>query len=178
MSIGDMMFAIAEWLRSTWLVEFALWISETKISLFIQTNFWIIPTLQTIHILAIAATFSSVLMVNLRILGFAGKSRTIPQVVNRYYPWVWWGLLVLLCSGLGLTIGEPIRELMNGAFWIKMALVSCAALIALGFYRKTRAAVGSTGDVASGGTKLGAVLITLLWMVIMVLGRWIAYVPT
>lgn len=178
MSIGDMMFAIAEWLRSTWLVEFALWISETKLSLFIQTNFWIIPTLQTIHILAIAATFSAVLMTNLRILGLAAKSRTIPQVVNRYYPWVWWGLLVLLCSGTFLTIGEPIRELMNGAFWIKMILVACAALIALRFYRSTRNAVGSTGDVASGGAKFGAVLITLLWMVIMVLGRWIAYVPT
>lgn len=180
LSIGDLLFALAQWLKTTPLPEFALWLANTPLSMVIDRNFWAIPTIQTIHILAVAMTFGAVGMINLRIFQLAGRSRSMTQTLQRYGPWVWWGLLTLLATGVSLAIGEPTRELINPCFWTKMVLVAVAALVALGFQQS----VQRNGDrwlLTQGGqvgVRMGAAAVIGLWLVIMVLGRWIAYAPT
>lgn len=179
MPIGDLLYALTEWLRTTQLVELALWISNQPLSLTIGTNFWVIPILQTIHILAIATAFGSALMINLRILGLTGKSRTLTQTVRRFLPWIWWALLALALTGIGMILGEPVRELINPVFWIKMTLVIATILVTIGFQALARRnmarwEVGFDGRVA---LRAGAVGIIFLWCAVMVAGRWIAYAP-
>jgi uncharacterized membrane protein SirB2 len=179
-SIGDYMAALAAWLRSTQLPEFSLWLQTQPISSAISNNFWVIPILQTIHILTVAGLFGSVVMINLRIFALAGRSRTMSQTVRRYLPWVWWGLLILLTTGIGMCIGEPTRELINPAFWTKMALVILAVLVSLGFQASVSRDVArwETTHGRRAGIRVAAVGVVLLWCAIMVLGRWIAYAPT
>jgi uncharacterized membrane protein SirB2 len=179
-SIGDLMSAMSAWLRSTQLPEFSLWLQKTPPSMLIDKNFWFIPTFQTIHILSIAALFGSVVMMNLRIFMLAGRSRTMTQTVRRYLPWVWWALVILLLTGLGMVVGEPVRELTNPAFWTKMVLVIVAALLSLGFQSSVHrnVALWEVTHARRVGIRLAAVGVIILWCVIMVLGRWIAYAPT
>ena len=174
--MGDLLFSFTEWLRSTQLTELALSISDTSVSLWLQTNFWAIPTIQVFHILALAAAFGAILMINLRIFGFAGIDRTMAETERRYTRWVWWALLVMALSGLGLVIAEPIRELINPIFWIKMALVIVALITSLWFHRGVMKRLAAGGAI-TGGIKAGAVFIVVLWCVIMACGRWIAYAP-
>lgn len=179
MPIGDLLYALTEWLRTTQLVELALWISNQPLSLTIGTNFWVIPILQTIHILAIATAFGSALMINLRILGLTGTSRTLSQTVHRFLPWIWWALLTLVLTGIGMIIGEPVRELINPVFWIKMALILLTILVTLGFQAIARRNM-ARWDVSLDGRialRTGAVGVILLWCTVMVAGRWIAYAP-
>jgi hypothetical protein len=175
MSITDTLFAFTEWLRETPVTELSLWISETQASLWIGTHFWAIPIMQTIHILSIAAAFGSVLMINFRILGLSGGTRTLSQVVHRYLPWIWWSLLLLIISGIGMIVGEPVRELVNPIFWIKMGLVILVILSSLWF----QTSVGNSVSKWDGtsGARVGAILVTILWCAVMFGGRWIAYAP-
>lgn len=178
--MGDLLFAITEWLRTTQLVELSLWISNTPLSLAIQTHFWAIPTIQTIHIMALAGLFGSALMMNLRILGLSGGgTSTMPQALGRYVPWIWWGLLVLLITGFLLMVGEPVRELINPIFWIKMVLVVTAVLANLWFQARVRrnAATWDSASSSRIAIRFAAAAIILLWCAIMVAGRWIAYAP-
>ena len=177
LSIGDLLFALAQWLKTTPLPAFSLWIQKQPLSAAIDRNFWAIPTIQTIHILAVAMTFGSVAMINLRIFQLAGRSQTMTQTLHRYQPWVWWGLATLLVTGVGLAIGEPTRELLNPCFWTKMVLIVIAALVALWFQRSVqrngdRWLLTQDGRV---GVRAGAAAVVGLWCTIMVLGRWIAY---
>lgn len=174
--MGDLLYSFTEWLRTTPLIELALWISETPVSLWIVTHFWAIPIIQVFHILAIAAAFGAVLMINLRIFNLAGTDRTMAETERRYVRWIWWALLVLLISGTGLIIGEPIRELINPIFWIKVGLVIVAVLTSLWFHGKVVRRLAGGGAV-TGGIKAGAIFIIILWCVIMLCGRWIAYAP-
>ncbi len=179
-ALGDLVFALGQWLRTTQLTELSLWIQTTRLSHLIDENFWVIPIIQSIHILAISLTFGSVLMVNLRILGVAGTNRTMARTAHRYIPWVWWGLLTLLLTGIGMTIGEPVRELTNPCFWMKMILIIVAASISLWFQGSVRRNA-DRWELTSGGRavmKTGAGAVIVLWCLIMVLGRWIAYAPT
>ncbi len=179
-SLGDLIYALGQWLRTTPMTELSLWIQTTLLSKVIDRNFWVIPVIQTIHILAIAATFGSVVMVNLRIVQLAGQGRTMAQTVRRYLPWVWGGLATLLVTGLGMVIGEPVRELTNPVFWFKMILIIVAALVSLWFQDSVqknaeRWEMTPGGRVAirtAAGTVIG------LWCLIMLAGRWIAYAPT
>src|ERR1700761_1845297 len=97
--IADLMPSFGDWLKSTRLTELSVWIGNTKLSTTLNQNNWITPTLQSIHILAIAITFSAALMVSLRIAGLAGRGRTLLEVERRYVPWIWGGLLTLFATG-------------------------------------------------------------------------------
>ncbi|MXO58914.1 hypothetical protein GRI89_05100 [Altererythrobacter salegens] len=174
--MSDLLFNFTEWLRTTFLVDFSLWISDTSLSMWLVTHFWAIPIMQVVHILSIAAAFGAILMINLRIFGMAGMDRTFAETERRYTRWIWWALLTLVISGLGMITAEPIRELINPIFWIKMILVIVAILTSLWFHRGVMTKL-STGGAITSGTKGGAVFIIILWCVIMLCGRWIAYAP-
>jgi hypothetical protein len=180
MGLGDIVFHLGQWLRTTPLTPLALSIQKSWLSNLITTHFWTVPTIQTIHILAIAMTFGSVLMINLRIVQLAGQGRSVPQTLNRFAPWIWWGLLTLLITGIGMVFSDPVRNLTNPVFWLKMILVITAALISLWFQKSVqhnaaRWEISPSGRLVVGA---GSLAVIGLWLLIMLCGRWIAYAPT
>lgn len=181
-SIADFMVALSQWIQtSTPVPTFALWLQKQWYSDIIAKTHFAIPALQTIHTLAVAMLLTAVLMITLRVFMVAGKNRTLAQTLHRFVPWIWWCLLVLFITGSLLALGEPPRDLQNPAFWTKMVVVPIAALITLGIQSSMfknivgwEAAATHRGVVAQAV----AVLFILLWLLIMGLGRWIAYVAT
>lgn len=179
MSIFDWLFQMTELLRTTRLVEFSLWVSDWPFALWLQSRFYAIPAFQTVHILAIAVLFGSTVMLNLRVLGINGLDQNLAVAVRRYRSWVWSALGVLVASGIVLLISEPVRNMINPIFWIKMSVLLVTTLVSLWFYR----AVGVRMDrweVSPGGhvsIRAGAIALTILWCLVMVGGRWIAYAP-
>ena len=173
--MGDLLYSFTEWLRSTQLTELALWISDSGLTLWIVSNFWILPVIQVLHILAIAASFASVLMINARMFGIAGSS-SLADTANRYIRVLWWALAVLVITGFLMIAGEPVRELINPIFWIKMGLVVFGILIAIWFHRGVLSHVAAGRDIVAADKATGVFLV-LLWCVIMLCGRWIAYAP-
>lgn len=159
------------------LQHFAAWLAHTPISQFIQNVLWIIPAVQTVHILAIAAVLSSVAMIDLRIFGLAGRGMTMAETAGRFVPWIWWSLLVLAVTGVTLITGEPVRSLTNPAFQIKMALLLAAMMVTFVFQRSVSRQAPAWDSVPRlpGAVRIAALATLLLWFAIAVFGRWIAY---
>jgi uncharacterized membrane protein SirB2 len=180
MGLGDLIFALGQWLRTTPLTGLALGVQKTWLSNAIVSHFWCVPAIQSIHILAIAAVFGSVVMINLRIFQLAGRSRTMTQTVRRYLPWVWWGLLVLLITGIGMVFSDPVRNLTNPVFFTKMFLILIAIAVSLWFQSSVRRNVARWELTHEGRVliRTGAGAVIALWCLIMLCGRWIAYAPT
>ena len=178
-SIGDFMVAFAAWIRSTPISGFALVVDKWPLARWMQSH-QAIPVLQTIHIYAISMLFTGFIMLTARVFMIGNKSRTLGQTLNRFMPWIWWCLLVLTITGWLMAIADPPRNLTNPAFWTKMIFVPVTALLTLWFQQSMRHHV-VVWDTPRGGpaaVKAASVGFLLLWMVIMALGRWIAYVPT
>lgn len=175
----DLLFNLTEWLKGTFLLDWAAQMQETGFSLFMVENFWNVPIAQVIHILSIAAAFGATLMLVLRVNGRAGAGLTMEQVSARFVPWVRWGLLVIVLSGLAMLFAEPFRNMLNSVFWIKMILLVVMVLLSLAWVGSARRAALAAGPEwqASGGARASGWAIILLWCLIMVCGRWIAYVP-
>jgi uncharacterized membrane protein SirB2 len=159
------------------LQSFAQWLSGTPPSRFIQDVLWVIPAVQTLHILAIAVVLSSVGMIELRLFGLVGRSTPLAQTAGRFLPWLWWGTLALAITGLILITGEPGRALTNPAFQLKMLLLLVAILVTFAFHRSVRkSSVAWSGSGYSLAViRVAALATLLLWFSIAVAGRWIAY---
>jgi uncharacterized protein DUF6644 len=157
--------------------EFSDWLAATPLSMQIKTVDWIIPTVQTIHILSISIVMSSVAMVYLRVLGLLSRAQPLAAVAYRFVPWIWWTLLVLLVSGTTLIIAEPGRSLGNPAFILKMSMLATVLVLTLFFQRGLRH--DARFWESSSGRRIGARLIAaaslVFWVGIVFAGRWIAY---
>jgi hypothetical protein len=156
------------------LQEFSEWLQGTSASMWIQKTLWVIPSVQTIHILGIAVVMSSIAMLTLRLLGVVGRTWPLPEVAHRFLPWVWGALLVLLLSGATLILADPGRELLNDIFWIKMSALIGAVLMTAAFQL-----VGELGSEFWDRRRLAAAVTAAVWLVLWLgtaaAGRWIAY---
>ena len=158
--------------------QFAEWLSTTGPSVFIQEhNSWAIPLIQSIHIVGIAMVMGSVLMIDMRVLGWAGRDQTLRQTASRFGPWLTGSLWLLLATGILMVIGEPVRELVTFSFWLKMALVAIGSMVAAIFHAALRRHEQQWEDtlVHRPSIKGLAILTFLVWACIIVLGRLIAY---
>jgi hypothetical protein len=136
-----------------------------------------IPTIQSVHIAGIGIVLASVFMMDLRILGLAGKDQTLRQTTNRFGPWLKWALVALLVTGALMVIGEPVRELVTVSFWLKMFLIAVGTVVAAIFLKtlKTHDQRWEEAMTKRLSIKLMAVFTFLVWLAVIVLGRLIAY---
>src|SRR5581483_1786040 len=111
--------------------KFIAWLAATRASLFITDTPWVIPAVQTVHILAISVVMSSVLLLNLRLIGAIGGGEPKDVFTRRYLPWVWVALCVLFLTGATLIVGEPNRDLEDWVFWTKMSLLITVIVLTL-----------------------------------------------
>ena len=157
--------------------EFSGWLAATSLSHTIQTTGWVIPTLQTIHILSVAVVFSSAILVDLRLWRLLNRDVPLPEITRRFLPTIWPVLVVLLITGALLIIGEPRRSLLNATFYIKMALLA-VAIVLTAWLQWSVSSSPNVWDRDRGrrmAGQLAASVSILVWCGILFAGRWIAY---
>jgi hypothetical protein len=158
--------------------DFAVWLATTRPSIFIQTHeVWMIPVIQSLHIIGIGIAVGSALMLALRVLGWAGMDQSVRATQRRFGPWLTGALCLLLASGGLLVVAEPVRELVTFSFWLKMACVGVLAIVVSVF----QVSVGRHEQrweqvlVQRASVRLTALLVFLVLGGIILLGRLIAY---
>jgi len=159
------------------LEHFVNWLSDTHASDVIRDVTWIIPAVQTVHILAISAVITAVMLIHLRSLRLALRGEPRADVARRFMPIIWYGALVLLVTGVILIVGEPNRELMNPIFQIKMLLLVVALALTVLYQRFLRMGplyFDQTVARRAADVMLSAVSLAV-WIGIVFAGRWIAY---
>jgi hypothetical protein len=152
---------------------FANWISSTAPSGAIRSVFWFIRLLQATHLITAGVVTVSGLMIALRVLELQRADQPFEAVWARFAPWLAASLGVMVATGLAQSLGDPVRELTSFSYWLKLALVLGASLGTLLVARAARRAPPAAG--CSFAVKLTAAGLVILWLVIPLLGRMIAY---
>jgi hypothetical protein len=160
------------------ILAFSKQLSETPLSQVIQNVTWIIPLVQSVHILAIAIVMASTVTIDLRLVGATKGGPSLAALERRFLPWFWGALSVLAASGLILIIGEPARELLNWMFYVKIGLV--LAIVAVTAVVQVRLRARPDGSAPTSAQQftdfiLGGGSLVLI-VAIITAGRWIAYV--
>lgn len=158
--------------------SFAAWLYTTAPSVFIRSHSdWMIPTIQSVHILGIATVVGSTFMIAMRVVGWLNTDQTLLQTQQRFGPWLTGALWLLLLTGGLLVLAEPPRELDAFSFWLKMALVALMATIAVVYQHSVRRHEQQwEADVSTRlGVKWAALMTFVILAAIIMLGRLIAY---
>ena len=158
------------------LTAVSTWLASTGLTTWLASQMWVVPTLQSIHILAIGIILASLAMLDLRLAGFIGREQSMRDMTLRFYPWIWGALAVLIVTGILQIMAEPARELLNWVFWTKMGLIVSAVLFTAPVKRlledrrfrdlppRKQRIVRTCGLVSLA-----------LWVLVVTCGRWIAY---
>jgi hypothetical protein len=147
------------------------WLSSTALSQLIQTTHGAIAGIQMVHIVCLATLVALALNVSLRVAGRGLAAETLSSLAGRFIPAMWICLGLLLLTGALLIIAEPHRTLTNPAFYTKMALLVVA--IALTVWVASFARGGQ--EKPTPCRTAVAALYMLIWLCIVVAGRYIAY---
>jgi len=157
--------------------DLCYWLERTTLNHEIQTIAWIVPAVQTIHILSFAVVIGAALAIDLRLLGVLAADQPIKRVLQRFMPFIWAPLLVLLMSGAIMIAGEPARSLNNPALHLKLGLVLAATMVTATCHLLVRRCWSD--ELATNRSRIAVVIAVfsmLLWVGIIFAGRWIAYV--
>jgi len=149
------------------------WIDTLPLHETVRDISWIVPSVQTIHILAVSVVVASSLILSLRLLSVTGTDWSPMQWTLRLRPWLWSALVVLLLTGIVMILGEPERTVANRTFQVKMLALIVAIGLALALFSRIRRL--GPGQNPGGLDRVLGVALILVWAFIVLAGRWIAY---
>ncbi len=159
------------------LESFAAWLGRTPLSNYVASQAWVVPTVQTAHILAITVVVAAAVVLSLRVLGFVERGQSVGALAGRFARPSIIAIVILALTGLLMIAGEPTRAIFRYVFWWKMALITLAialtsgllaGLKAQGIWHDPQTPIPPLYRVLAGG-------LLLIWLAIIVAGRWIGY---
>lgn len=127
---------------------------------------------QLFHISGLVLLLTSILLVNLRLLGVGFTWFSAPQLAQYTKPFIYTGLLFLILSGVFMLAPSAALYEPNPAFWIKLKLFAVALIIQFTLYRAV-----STHDNPNRVLAVTTAIVSLvLWFSVGLAGRAIGFV--
>jgi len=148
------------------------WLEQTAIGTAIRDSVWLFPVIESGHLLGLALLGGAVLMIDLRLLGFGLRSKTVAELLDQIRPWMLGALAILISSGVLLFLSEAVKCYFRPAFWVKMGALALALLFTFGVRNRVLRARPSLPPWQSKGM---AACSLLLWLTVAAAGRWIGF---
>ena len=126
------------------------------------------------HILGLALLIGSILPLDLRLAG-AFPRTPVPVIAPLLRGTALAGLTLALLTGAALFTTNPTEYATNPAFQIKLALLAAALLNAALVTRSRAWAQVLSGASPPPALRLMAMLSALLWLGVLLAGRWIGF---
>lgn len=159
------------------LQEFWLSLETSAVGDYVATSLWAFPTLESMHVIALATVLGSILVVDLRMLGFASKSTPFITLSNDALRLTWVGFLGAAITGLLLFVSKASTYVDNPYFQIKVILLILAGLNMMYFHFVTQKSVAlwnSASDIPTA-VKVSGGLSLAFWISIAFFGRAIGH---
>lgn len=129
---------------------------------------WAYPALEVVHLSGIALLIGNLVLLELRVFGL-GAALPVRELARLSLGLALAGFSLAAASGLLMFASQPAELLANRAFTLKMLLLLAAACNAGWFHGR-----GSLHRL-DGLARVQMLLSTLIWLAVLVCGRWIAY---
>lgn len=153
------------------------WLESWPLSAAVRESPWVFPAVESVHVIAITLAVGSILIVDLRVLGWASRQERVTEIAGSILPWTWGVFCVAVISGFTLFAAKAHTYFANTNFEIKMVLMAAAFLNMLVFHLIPFRSVGSwdIGRPAPFLAKLACAVSVTLWILIVAMGRWIGF---
>ena len=138
------------------------WMNDLAVSKAIGESIWIYPLVQAIHLVFLALFAGSLLIVDLRLMGWDMREQPVAKVARDARPWMILGFLGLVATGMPQLMQNAMREYFSDFFWIKMYVLPIALIYT--FTIRQRVAMADESRVAPAMSKITGLASILLWI--------------
>jgi hypothetical protein len=152
--------------------DFAIWLSETRLSIALTDSELAFPAIESLHVIAITLVFGSIAVVDLRLLGLASKRRDASELVASILPITWLAFGLAVVTGALLFVANPISYSANFYFLGKLVLLALAGINMVLFHIFSHRHLATQGALAP---RLSGAASLTLWITVVVFGRWIGF---
>lgn len=130
--------------------------------IFLDSSIAITTFFELCHYAGFFLLVGSIALVDLRVLGVAGRNQTPTAVAQQLFPWMWLGLAFALVSGFFMFAGDAVD--FYGASFFRLKMLVLLVAIALGIVVQWQVPRWDRGPSISAGAKCIAVISLLLWI--------------
>ena len=152
------------------MLPFYVWADNSQVGQWMRGNSWAFPSVETVHILALAAMLGTLFLIDLRLMGIAARGLTPSHMHRQLKSFFNWGLLVMLVTGFLLFLSEALKAYDNDAFRPKMITL----MMAIVFHYTVHKKAVESGTSAVWRKLVGA-LSVVLWFGVGAFGRAIGF---
>ena len=135
----------------------------------LKSHVWAYPALEVVHIVGIALLLGNLVLLELRVFG-RGAALPVKDLARLSLSVALCGFGLVAASGLLMFATQPAELLSNRVFTLKMLLLMLAGCNAAWFLGR-----GSLARL-DGLARAQMLASTVVWLAVVVCGRWIAYV--
>ena len=155
------------------LLPFFEWCETVWLGRAVVGSLWLFPVIESVHLLALSVLGGSILLVDLRMLGFGLKNYSVPELARDARPFMIGAIVMMIATGVPLFLAEAIKCYYSQAFWVKMTTLAIALVYT--FTIRTQVARSeSVRNTARRQMLVGALSIAL-WVTVAAAGRWIGF---
>jgi hypothetical protein len=158
-------------------LAFFEWLADTPWSVDLHESQYAYPIIESIHVWTLCLFFGTVVMFDLRLLGWTMRKVPVSEVVDRLLPWTIAGFVIMVISGTLLFLAIPLRSYQSIFFRGKLLLMLLAGLNVWLFHSRVYPKV-VTSDVEGSpprAARIAGAVSLALWIGIIFSGRMIAY---
>ncbi len=157
-------------------MEFVDWVENSALGIWMLDSLWAYPIALSTHAVGMSIVVGTVVMLDLRLLGFAGNAPL--AAFRNMFALTLIGVILNFLSGIALFSSDPAQFLYHPVFWIKIGLMLTGVISIYFLWRQIqRDNENSNEDFKSSPkVKILAGFSLLIWFSVIVAGRLIAYV--
>jgi hypothetical protein len=146
------------------------WGLRTPVSEFLRGAEWRLAGAEIAHILGLLVWFATVLVVDLRLLGWALVRQPAREIADEVAPFGYAALAAQGISGPALFLATVVKSAMSFSLVVKLALVAIALTYHFSIHRR---AVRGTDLSTTTAVRTIAVGSLALWFSVALAGLWI-----
>lgn len=152
-------------------------IYDLPLSNSIRENVNAFPVLESLHVLAVALVFGTILIVDLRLLGVAAHRNGARRLIAELLPYTWAAFVLAVITGAGMFISNAVSYAANTQFLIKLAALAFAGLNMAWFHSTAYRRIDQwDNDLPPPVTaRFAGVTSLATWVAVIFLGRWIGF---
>ena len=143
-------------------MAFSRWLQHLPLVVEVTGSAVQISIVWLFHFLGYFLVVGTTTLVDLRILGLAGKRQSATQLAKQLFPWMWLGLLFVTVSGFIMFTGYATQFYSAEVFWIKIGVFLLA--IVFGVIVQKNVPKWDRLPSIPAGAKFVALLSLLLWV--------------
>lgn len=162
------------------IAELLQWLEATALATQIRESLLLFPMLESFHVIGLALVFGTIVVIDLRLLGWASSERPFERVAADILKWTWAAFALTALTGALMFITNATVYYNNSYFRIKMLLLVLSAVNMGAFELTARKSVrdwDASPSAPPAGRRVAAISL-LIWLSVIFTGRMIGFTAT